>query len=96
MILAHSSDLIEIYNHGRGLKDFSEEGLESCNKYISRFRIRLARKTTFEDNFRDIFARLIGQSRPFCTKFRHNSHPSGKSDSCTQSVQKTNVANTCD
>ena len=87
-ILAHSSDLIEIYNHGRGLKDFSEEGLESCNKYISRFRIRLARKTTFEDNFRDIFARLIGQSRPFYTKFRHNSHPSGKSDSCTQSVQK--------
>ena len=44
------------------MKAFSEEGLESCNKYIRRYREILARKTNFEDNIRDVFVRLLCQS----------------------------------
>ena len=53
-ILAHSVELMVRYNEGRGMKAFSEEGLESCNKYIRRYREILARKTNFEDNIRDV------------------------------------------
>ena len=54
-ILAHSAQLIDEYNGGRGMKSFSEEGLEACHKYIRRYREQLARKTSFEDNIRDVF-----------------------------------------
>ena len=37
-ILAHSAQLIDEYNGGRGMKYFSEEGLEACHKYIRRYR----------------------------------------------------------
>ena len=57
-ILAHSVELMVRYNEGRGMKAFSEEGLESCNKYIRRYREILARKTNFEDNIRDVFVRV--------------------------------------
>ena len=43
------------------MKAFSEEGLESCNKYIRRYGEILARKTNFEDNIRDVFVRLLCQ-----------------------------------
>ena len=43
-VLAHSAQLIEEFNDGRGLKSFSEEGLEACHKYIWRYREQLARK----------------------------------------------------
>ena len=60
-VLAHSVDLMSKFNEGRGMKTFSEEGLESCNKHI-RYRELLAQKTNFEDNIRDVFARLLCQS----------------------------------
>ena len=50
-ILAHSVELMVRYNEGRGMKAFSEEGLESCNKHIRRYREILARKTNFEEIF---------------------------------------------
>ena len=37
-ILAHSEELIRESNAGFGLKDFSEEGTESCNKLIRKYR----------------------------------------------------------
>ena len=58
-VLVHSCELMAIYNEGRGLKVYSEEGLESCNKHIRRYRELLARKTNFEDNIRDAFVRLL-------------------------------------
>ena len=61
-IFAHSVELMTRYNEGRGMKAFSEEGLESCNKHIRRYREMLARKTSFEDNIRDVFVRLLCQS----------------------------------
>ena len=64
-ILAHSAQLIDEYNGGRGMKSFSEEGLEACHKYIRRFREQLARKTSFEDNIKDVFIRLLAQSDVF-------------------------------
>ena len=44
------------------MKVFSEEGLESCNKHIRRYREMLARKTNFQDNIHDVFVRLLCQS----------------------------------
>ena len=41
------------------MKAFSEEGLESCNKHIRRYREMLARKTNFQDNIHDVFVRLL-------------------------------------
>ena len=64
-VLAHSPQIIEEYNEGRGMKSFSKEGLEACHKYIRHFREQLARKTSFEANIQDIFTRLIAQSDYF-------------------------------
>ena len=61
-VLAHSCELMTRYNEERGMKVYSEEGLESCNKHIRRYRELLARKTNFEDNIRDVFVRLLCQS----------------------------------
>ena len=44
VLLAHGCALVE-ENRGYGLKIFSEEPLESNNKYIRKFRENLARKT---------------------------------------------------
>ena len=35
-------------NFGHGLKCFSEEGYEACNKLIRKYRENLARKGSFE------------------------------------------------
>ena len=64
-VLAHSAQLIEEYNGGRGLKSLSEEGLEACHKHIRRYREQLARKFSFEANIQDIFIRLTSQSDYF-------------------------------
>ena len=42
----------------------SEEGLESSNKLIRRYRERLSRKFNFNDNIKDVFTRMICQSDP--------------------------------
>ena len=44
------------------MKVFSEEGLESCNKHIRRYREMLARKTNFQDNIHDVFVTLPCES----------------------------------
>ena len=53
--LAHCFQLISRLNKGYGLQNLSEECLEACNKYVRRYRENLSRKTSFSDNFRDIF-----------------------------------------
>ena len=71
--LVHSTELISSFNHGYGLKLYSEECIEALNKYVRSFRDKLARKTSFEDNVRDIFVRLITQSDPVLLAIRRNS-----------------------
>ena len=56
-------ELIRNHSEGYGLKNFSEEALESSNKYFflarfSRFRVNLAKKTSYQDNIRDVIVRL--------------------------------------
>ena len=63
-LLAHSTELIANLNDGCGLKLYSEECIESLNKYIRHYRDHLARKTSFENNVNDVFVRLLTQSDP--------------------------------
>ena len=70
-LLAHCTELIRDCNDRYGLKDFSEEAVESCNKLIRRYREHLARKNSFTHNTRDIFVRLLSHSDPLMTKFRY-------------------------
>ena len=69
-VLAHSEEILREMNSGYGLKCFSEEGSEACNKLIRRYRENLARKTSFEDNVVDIFVRLASESDPVLVKYR--------------------------
>ena len=69
-LLAHSPELIRDCNDGYGLKNFSEEAVEACNKLIRRYREHLARKVSFTANARDIFVRLLSQSDPILANFR--------------------------
>ncbi|KAI6651056.1 hypothetical protein LOD99_5633 [Oopsacas minuta] len=46
-LLAHSPELIRDCNNGFGLKDFSEEAVEACNKLIRKYCEQLARKMSF-------------------------------------------------
>ena len=69
-LLANCAELIRDCNNGRGLKEFSEEGLEACNKLIRRIREHLARKTCFSHNTKDVFIRLLTQSDPVLQSFR--------------------------
>ena len=69
-LLAHSEELIRDCNSGYGLKCFSEERLESCNKLVRRFRENLSRKNSFESNIMDIFVRLSSESDPALLSFR--------------------------
>ncbi|KAI6656124.1 hypothetical protein LOD99_1457 [Oopsacas minuta] len=63
-LLAHAASIISDYNDGYGLEQLSEEGLESSNKLLRRFRERLSRKFSFEENLKDVFSRIICQSDP--------------------------------
>ncbi|KAI6648100.1 hypothetical protein LOD99_11909 [Oopsacas minuta] len=69
-LLAHSFQLIGAYNNGKGLQNLSEECLESCNKFVRRYRENLARKTSFTDNVRDILVRLLCCSDPILVQNR--------------------------
>ena len=69
-ILAHCTELIRDCNGGYGLEEYSEEGLESCNKLIRRYREHLSRKNSFSLNIRDIFVRLLRQSDPLFSSYR--------------------------
>ena len=70
-VLAHSTELIRDCNDGFGMKDFSEEAVESSNKLIRRYREHLARKNSFTVNIRDIFVRLLSHSDPVLNIFRY-------------------------
>ena len=70
-LLAHSTELIKECNDGYGLKSFSEEGVESSNKFIRRYREHLARKNSFSLNIRDIMIRLLCHSDPLLNSFRN-------------------------
>ena len=48
-ILAHSGELIRESNAGFGLKDFSEEGTESCNKLIRKISGKFSKEKQFRD-----------------------------------------------
>ena len=72
-VLAHSFELIEL-NAGYGLKAWSEEGFESCNKHIRMFRISLAWNTSQEANLQDIFKRLwLGSDPPVSSERKKGS-----------------------
>ncbi|KAI6652409.1 hypothetical protein LOD99_7438 [Oopsacas minuta] len=69
-LLAHSEELIHESNSSYGLKAFSEEGTESCNRLVRKYRENLARKVSFETNIMDIFIRLTSQSDPTLVNYR--------------------------
>ena len=71
-LLAHSEELIRDTNSGYGLKSFSEEGTESCNELIRKYRENLSRKSSFEGNIIDVFVRLVSQSDPVLIGYRKN------------------------
>ena len=60
-LLAHAPQIISDYNEGFGLDDLSEEGIEACNKLIRRYRERLSRKFSYEDNIKDVFVRHLSE-----------------------------------
>ena len=49
-LLAHCVELIETCNNGYGMKEYSEEALEACNKLIRRYRDNRPRKCSFKLN----------------------------------------------
>ena len=71
-LLAHCTELIRNCNDGHGLKEYSEESLEACNKLIRKYRDNLTRKFSFALNIKDIFIRLLSQSDPILLSFRRN------------------------
>ena len=64
-LLAHSEQLIRETNSVFGLKSFSEEGTESCNKLVRNYRENLSRKNSFESNIVDILVRLASQTMQY-------------------------------
>ena len=69
-LLAHSEEILREVNNGCGLKSFSEEGSEACNKLLRKYRENLARKTSFADNATDIFVRFASESDPVLLTYR--------------------------
>ena len=72
-LLAHSTELIRDCTDGFCLKELSEKAVESCNKLNRKYREHLGRKNSFSLNTRDKFVRILSQSNPVLTKFRHYS-----------------------
>ena len=69
-VLAHSWELISM-NDDHGLGNYSEEGLEACNKLLRRIRSCLARKMGKEENQIDCIKRLWARSDPVSNSHRH-------------------------
>ena len=53
-----------------GWRIYLKKGIEAWNKLIRRYRERLSRKFSFEDNIKDVFVRLISQSDPILRSYR--------------------------
>ena len=68
----YSVVLIPDTNSEYGLKCLSEEGTESCNKMIRKYRENLSRKGRFEGNIIDVFVRLLSESDPLLVGYRRN------------------------
>ena len=62
-VLGHSAELFE-ENGNRGLRNFTESGLEANNKFLQQYRINEARKTKQLDNLSDCINRLRDKSDP--------------------------------
>ena len=58
-VLAHAPNIISGFDNGLGLEQLSEE-LGASNKLIRRYRERLSRKFSFQDNIN--FTRILFQS----------------------------------
>ena len=71
-LLEHSEQLIRETNSDYGFKSFSEEGTESCHKFIRNYRENLSRKNSFESKIIDIFVSLASQSDAVLVGYRRN------------------------
>ena len=69
-VLAHAPNIISDFNNRRGLEQLSEERLEASDKLIRRYRERLSRKFSFQENIKDVFTRVSCQSEPVLLKNR--------------------------
>ena len=68
-LLAHSWELIEM-NGSCGLKCFDESGMEASHKILRSIRLKLARKTSQNDNLEDVINRLWLGSDPKVNEIR--------------------------
>ena len=68
-VIAHTPQVINEYNDGFGLENLSF-CIEASNRLIRLYRERFSRKFCFEDEFSDIFIRLLSQSDPILGSFR--------------------------
>ena len=90
VLLAHGCALVE-ENGGYGLKIFSEEPLESNNKYIRKFRENLARKTNQIENLTDVCARLWVKSDPIICSIKRKQYCT----ICKIHTDHTSLSSTC-
>ena len=90
VLLAHGCALVE-ENGGYGLKIFSEEPLESNNKYIRKFRENLARKTNQIENLTDVCARLWVKSDPIICSIKRKQYCTF----CKIHTDHTSLSSTC-
>ena len=82
-LLGHSWELIE-KNDGKGLGEYTESGLEHCNKFLRFYRRNLARKISQVTNLEDCLTRLwlrsepqtreAGPGQPACTRCDSSGH----------------------
>ena len=95
VLLAHACSLVE-ENGGYGFKKFSEEPLESNNKFVRKFRENLARKTNQVENLTDVATRLWMKSDPlicslnrelFCKLCEKFGNHTKKSSQCQQKIK---------
>ena len=68
-LLTHCIEVIESCNDGYGMKEYSEEALEACNKLVINYRDNLYRKCSFATNSTDIFTRLMNKRNPVMLTF---------------------------
>lgn len=89
-LYAHLPSMIA-ENKGYGLKQFSEENLESAHKSLRHIREKLARKTSKRDNLRDSLRRINLPSDPILSSYN-----SRCMYSCSLCQEKGHTKVTCD
>ena len=68
-VLAHCAERITL-NHGVGLKDLSEQGLEASHKMVRKARLEAARKDSLAHNLEDAFNVLWRRSDPVIRSYQ--------------------------